>query len=199
MSAKTLGGLAAPDVDAEGLPTIGPAGWISRLPARPTAIVAAFAVGITLAVTIYALTGGQGADHRQSVMIDRDLTSVRARTPRPSAGFGAERSTVPMAEVRTSAREADAPVNIPIAATASTHAVAPVARSPQRERVASAAKHVPVAYDRVLGLADALDGCAKESFFARLACEQDARTRYCEGADGRIPECAGPAPREYGQ
>jgi hypothetical protein len=228
MSAKTLGGLAGPDVDAEGLPTIGPAAWISHLPARPTAIVAAFSVGITLALTFYALNGGQRAGNRQSVMIDRDLTSVRARTPRRPAGPEAEGSTVRIAEVRTPAREPDAPVTTPVAATASTQPVAPVtvpiattastqpvapvtvpiattastqpvARSAPKERVASAAKHVPVAYDRVLGLADALDGCARESFFARLACEQHARTRYCEGAGGRIPECAGPPPREYGQ
>ena len=71
-------------------------------------------------------------------------------------------------------------------------------RSPPPVRVAAAAR-APAAYDRVLGLADALDGCARQSFFARLACEERARARYCEGTDGRIPECAGTPARGYRQ
>ena len=66
-------------------------------------------------------------------------------------------------------------------------------------RVASATAHTPAAYDRVLGLADALDGCAQQSFFARLACEERARARYCDGAAGRIPECGVTTPRGYRQ
>ena len=86
------------------------------------------------------------------------------------------------------------------AATVSTAPlVVPVQRSLNNERVASAVARAPVAYDRVLGLADALDGCALESPFARLACEQRARAHYCEGANGRIPQCADPPPREYRQ
>ena len=48
-------------------------------------------------------------------------------------------------------------------------------------------------YDRVLGLADALDGCSDASPDARLACEARARAVYCgsAGAD-RIPQCITP-------
>ena len=45
-------------------------------------------------------------------------------------------------------------------------------------------------YDRVLGLADALDRCSEAVPQARLACEARARDDYCgsAGAD-RIPQC----------
>jgi len=52
------------------------------------------------------------------------------------------------------------------------------------------------AFDRVLGLADALDTCAREHYFERLACEVRARARYCEGAAATIPQCAQAADRE---
>jgi hypothetical protein len=174
-TAKTLETVVAPapDVD-ERLPMLGVAGWAARAP-RSTVIVAAFAVGITAAITVYALNGWPGAGSGRSVMVDRDLSSVRARAPHR-------------------------PVAMPIAATVSTAPeVVPAARNPRNERVASAASRAPVAYDRVLGLADALDGCALESPFARLACEQRARAHYCEGTHGRIPQCADPPPRGYGQ
>jgi hypothetical protein len=51
-------------------------------------------------------------------------------------------------------------------------------------------------FDRVLGLADALDNCAREPLFARLACEARARTRYCDGAAASIPQCADSTSRE---
>ena len=58
----------------------------------------------------------------------------------------------------------------------------------------------PTSYDRVLGLADALETCSHETFFARIACEHRARTRFCEAAGApQIPQCAEPPPREYGQ
>lgn len=173
-TAKTLETVVAPapDVD-ERLPLLGP-GWAARAP-RSTVIVAAFAVGIAVAVTVYALNGWPGAGSGRSVMVDRDLSSVRARAPHR-------------------------PVAMPIAATVSTApVVVPAQHNPRNERVASAASRAPVAYDRVLGLADALDGCALESPFARLACEQRARAHYCEGTNGRIPQCADPPPRGYGQ
>lgn len=199
-TAKTLGGVLAPDPDVdESLPMPGVAGWAARAP-RPTVVVAAFAVGITAALAVYALNGWPGA--RGSVMIDRDLSSVRARAPHRSfAGGAGDAAAARSADAvqRQPARASDAPVAMPIAVTGATAPVIPVQRSPHNERVASAASRAPVAYDRVLGLADALDGCALESPFARLACEQRARARYCEGASGRIPQCADPPAREYGQ
>ena len=48
-------------------------------------------------------------------------------------------------------------------------------------------------YDRVLGLADALDRCSEAAPDERLACEARARAAYCgsAGAD-RIPQCFKP-------
>ena len=48
-------------------------------------------------------------------------------------------------------------------------------------------------YDRVLGLADALERCSDATPHARLACEARARDAYCgsAGAD-RIPQCFTP-------
>ena len=48
-------------------------------------------------------------------------------------------------------------------------------------------------YDRVLGLADALDHCSDAAPPARSACQARARADYCEsaGAD-RIPQCITP-------
>jgi len=171
-TAKTLETVvaSAPDVD-ERLPLLGAAGWAARAP-RSTVIVATFAVGITVAAAVYALNGWPGAASGRSVMIDRDLGSVRARAPHRLVAIAATVSTAPV--------------------------VVPAQRNPRNESVASAASPAPVAYDRVLGLANALDGCALESPFARLACEQRARAHYCEGADGRIPQCADPQPRGYG-
>jgi hypothetical protein len=131
------------------------------------------------------------------------MSSVRARAPQRSfGGASGDAAAVRSADVaaRKPARASDPPVAMPIAATVSTApVVVPVQRSPHNEHVASTASRAPVAYDRVLGLANALDGCELESPFARLACEQRARARYCEGANGRIPQCADPATREYGR
>jgi hypothetical protein len=210
---ESLGGLSSPDRGADvALPSIGGVGWARRLPSRPTAIVAAFAVGATVAAALYAVNGLRGASTRESVMIDRDLSSVRERALN-NAGGGvrdggatvvASRADAP---ARKATRESGAPVMTPIAAArrddrrvaASPAAVPPVLHDPPKERVARVTPHMPAGYDRVLGLADALDGCARESFFARLACEQRARTKYCEGAAGAIPQCAERPPREYGQ
>jgi len=55
-------------------------------------------------------------------------------------------------------------------------------------------------FDRVLGLANALETCSHQPIFARVACEYRARGRYCEepGAS-QIPQCADRPPRDYGQ
>ena len=67
----------------------------------------------------------------------------------------------------------------------------------QAQRAAPAAIAVAHAdrpsYDRVLGLADALDRCSDAVPSVRLACEARARAVYCgsAGAD-RIPQCIAP-------
>lgn len=55
------------------------------------------------------------------------------------------------------------------------------------------------AYDRVLAYSDEMGRCGEETFFARIACEQRARSRYCDGASAQLPQCAGEFPRDHGQ
>jgi hypothetical protein len=72
-------------------------------------------------------------------------------------------------------------------------------RAPSQPQRAAASAAIAVAhspspsYDRVLGLADALDRCSGAAPYARLACEARARAVYCgsAGAD-RIPQCLTP-------
>lgn len=145
---------AAPLVDAARMSAGDPPGLAERLPSRGTLLVAAFSVGLALAVSFYAARGSHPRAAAESVMIGRDLSNVRPREIRAPA------SATP--------RAGDAPAA----------ASAPVA-------------HRNGGYDRVLGLADALDTCASETPYARVACEQRARARYCaaSGAE-RIPQCA---------
>ena len=188
-SAKTPDSLVTrdPGVD-ESLPMPGIAGWAARLP-RPMVILSAMAVGLTVATAVYVLNGWPGTG--RSVMIDRDLSSLRQRPPHRSFGGASSDAAARSGDMtaHTPSRGPDAPVAMPIVATGSMPAVVAVQRSGLNERVGSAAPRAPVAYDRVLRLADALDRCALESPFARLACEQRARAHYCEGVNGRIPQC----------
>jgi hypothetical protein len=66
-------------------------------------------------------------------------------------------------------------------------------------RAAAPVASLPAAYDRVLGLADALDACAHESMFDRMVCEHRARTRFCDGVEGQIAQCMQTPQRDYGQ
>jgi len=189
-SATTLGGVPSTDPDADARLAMLGAGAV-RLP-RATIVVGAFVAGITLAAAVYALNPWPGTGTRGSVMIDRDLSSIHARTPHRPVARGATAAANGDVASHKPARSADAPVPMPVVATASS---TDVQRSPRDERAASQAR---VAYDRVLGLANALDGCAPQSPFARLACEQRARARFCEGADGQLPQCTDTPARRYG-
>lgn len=164
-----------------------------RLP-RATIVVGAFVAGITLAAAVYALNPWPATGTRGSVMIDRDLSSIHARTPHRSTAGPAAAATNVDVPSRKPAQTAAAPAPMPVVATASS---TDVQRSPRDERAASTASQARVAYDRVLGLANALDGCAPQSPFARLACEQRARARFCEGADGQMPQCTDTPARRY--
>jgi len=75
-------------------------------------------------------------------------------------------------------------------------AAAPDAHDPPSDKIAVVSSPSRHSFDRVLGLADALDNCASEPLFARLACEARARTRYCDGAAASIPQCADSTSRE---
>jgi len=199
-SARPPGGLApGPQLDEVLLAEANH--WTQRLSGRPIAILAAFSVGIAAAATLYVVRASWTAPRHESVMLDRDLGSLKVRsqnaTEWPRGGAPATQSDVtPRKAHRESVSRA--PVATPIVSAAATATVATAVNDPPKDHVATAAPHAAT-YDRVLGLANAIDGCASESYFARLACEQRARTRYCEGAEGRIPQCAEPSSREVGQ
>ena len=221
-TAASVGDLssAVPLSDAARMATVDPVGWTGGFRARPTVVVAAFSVGITIAAALHVVQGSQAGGKSESVMIDRDLRSVRPREYRVPAdvpvrvdnsGNGvAQRNSVPASQRRepvvhtiapTASRSPAAMANQPRLVPAAAAAVSvPAAAAAVSVPAAATAvsEPAPAAYDRVLGLADALDTCSHESLFARIACEHRARTRYCDGATSRIPQCAEQAPREYG-
>jgi hypothetical protein len=60
-------------------------------------------------------------------------------------------------------------------------------RAPQAPRAADQPE--PVVPDRLLMLRAAIANCAREGFFTRFACDQRARSQYCDGNWGDVPEC----------
>jgi hypothetical protein len=180
-------------------------GWAARMTARPGVIAVAFSIGIAAAAALYVVQGSHAAGASESVMIDRDLSKIRPRERRGAAPPLAVSAPANAAADGVASRKAlhsasrREPIVVGMAATGSR----PEPGSTNMGRTATATRverpSPPIAHDRVLGLAAALDACSSESLFARIACEQRAKTRYCEGAEGRIPQCAEPPPREYGQ
>jgi hypothetical protein len=164
-----------------------------------------------------------------SVMLDRDISGLHARSFRPastqsipsepagakqpaSAGV-AERTDSP-AQTSSADDHARLPaqhrVTQPAKSTSDGSRPHPDAsdRSEGRLRDAPppaivAATNVSVeptpGYDRVLAFSDALARCGDATFFARIACEERARTRYCDGAASQLPQCAEEFPRDHGQ
>jgi hypothetical protein len=150
---------------------------------RVPLVVAAFCLGIGATAAVYTLQRTASADAGESVMLDRDSSRVQPRTFAPRMPRDAD-----------DARGALRP--------ASTAAAMQVREAPKRRLVAvssASGTEAPARFDRVLGLSDAFAQCATETFFSRLACEQRARARYCEGAAGRLPQCPEEARRDYGQ
>ncbi len=191
---------AMPLVDVARLANEAPGGWTGYLHARPVVVIGAFAVGLAAAVALYVAELPHSAAPAASVMIDRDLTNVRPRE---------RRAPPPLVPVEPAPR-AVAPARDPIVAvkraptlvTAVTTTHTSTATEPPRAATMTAHSRsaAPTSYDRVLGLADALETCSHETFFARIACEHRARTRFCEAAGApQIPQCAERPPREYGQ
>lgn len=147
-----------------------------RVPPRPVVVAAAFAVGLSAAAAIYAIHASWSTGKRESVMVDRPVDAGRGRLPpRPA---------------RESVVGIETPAIVPVTASA------PGAQEPPNGRIAVASPPTRRPFDRVLGLADALDTCAREPVFARIACESKARARYCDGAAASIPQCAEAASRE---
>ena len=169
-SARPQGGFAQGPRPDE-LLLIGASPWL-RMPSRPVVVAAAFAVGLSAAAAVYAIHASWGTAGAESVMIDRP--AGRARSQQKPA----RESVVSV--------EALVPVG----------AAAPDAHDPPNDKIAVVSSPSHHSFDRVLGLADALDNCAREPLFARLACEARARTRYCDGAAASIPQCADSTSRE---
>jgi hypothetical protein len=175
---------AMPDIEPDRLmPASALAAW-QRRGVRVPLVVAAFVLGIGATAGVYTMERTAGAG--ESVMLDRDVTRVQPRVM-PSR---ATRSEHEGDEPRAAARA----VNVVPAVQ--------VREAPKRRLVAvtsQPASEEPARFDRVLALSDALAQCAPEPFFSRLACEQRARTRYCDGAAGRLPQCPEEFPRDHGQ
>jgi hypothetical protein len=53
--------------------------WTERLRSRPTVVVAALSIGIASALVLYVVQASHAAGKPESVMIDRDLSTIRPR------------------------------------------------------------------------------------------------------------------------
>jgi hypothetical protein len=65
---------------------------------------------------------------------------------------------------------------------------------------AAAPGSAPDGLDRVLALSTALETCAQEPLFSRIACDYRARLKYCAGVARRIAQCGdNDGPVDHGQ
>jgi hypothetical protein len=193
--------------------------WTAHAGSRPALVAAAFVVGIAAAVALYSMERSRASGSGVSVMIDRDLSSIRPRDlamprgtnldaraaktenqaqagdtaapqrpvpgPRGAARAPERRTTVVFSTVAGNARSATPSADEP---------------PPAVPAIAAAPESASDGFDRVLGLADALENCSHQPIFARVACEYRARARYCEASGAsQIPQCADRPPRDYGQ
>jgi hypothetical protein len=205
--AQSVGDLssAAPLIDAARVATADSAGWAGGMMSRPSVLVVAFSAGLAAAAALYLAQRSHAAVHAESVMIDRDLSNIRpperrTATLAPNAHVPANGSVDQVAPRRTvhppGRRETTI---VSMAATGSRPDAARMNAEPAPNAATSQRQSPPAAHDRILGLGVALETCSHESFFARIACEQRAKTLHCEGVTAEIPQCAEPPPREYGQ
>ena len=213
-------GVAAGEPAAAGelldVPAIVGGGWAAPMRA-PVAIVAtAFAVGIAGAVALHVADTSHVRAPSRSVMLATGIVpqdgalheaaaaSWRVATARarvaaePMTRQGAQpitqRVVQPGAQTgsQTGAQtgaQTDAPPGTQTGAT-----------SPEPRRMAwqAPAAGDGVRADPAHALGVALSRCGDESFFARPACEERARARYCADAAASLPQCAVRV-REYGQ
>ena len=210
---------AVPVIEAAGMATADSLDWPGRLRSRPPVVAIALSAGFAIAVGLYVVRWPNVAA-TGSVMIDHDLSNVqprdvRAPAARPAAVSGAQSTqpasaigvsaahvaatSAPAARAPTAASAGDPPRNVGETAGAPRQPAVDTPRKPTGVGERNLPEVVATAgSDRVLTLAAALDTCAGESLFARIACEHRARAHYCEGAATRLPECAEPLPREHG-
>jgi hypothetical protein len=103
-----------------------------------------------------------------------------ARPTRVASGVATAIGSTPNAQKIAADAEPPNPVLMPVAAAAPGSA--------------------PDGLDRVLALSSALESCAQEPLFARIACEYRARLKYCAGVAARVAQCGGSdGPVDHGQ
>ena len=171
-------GSAVPEAEGDQLvPASALSAW-QRRAVRVPLVVAAFCLGMGAMAAVYTMHRTTGAG--ESVMLDRDVSRVQPRVL-PSRATRAERDAARAVNAVPAVQVREAPKRRLVAVTSTS------------------AAEQPARYDRVLALSDALAQCAPESFFPRLACEQRARTRYCEGLGGKVPQCPEELPPDHGQ
>lgn len=198
--------------DDAAVATTGDGAGKARLPARVPVIVAALSIGAAAVATVHLVERSDAAVTPRSVMLERDLSDLRPRAFVPVAAPASvvgrpaarEPSAIRAAAAAPGGKPAAGPANpkprvVHISSVASD-GTAPIEQLAQRapaERAAAPGVARPSRYDRVLAFSEALTRCGEQSFFARLVCEERARSRFCDGARD-LPQCAPPAPREYG-
>jgi hypothetical protein len=228
---------AVPLIDASRIaPAEEGAGRLGRRHSRGSMIAAAFTVGLIGAMAFDIALRSDAAAIPGSVMLDRDISGLRARSFRPasmqsipSEPAGAKQPPSAGVAERTDSPAQDSP--------AQTSSADDRAQPPAQHRVTQPAKSMSTSdgsrphpdasdrsearlrdapppaivaatnasgeptpgYDRVLAFSDALARCGDATFFARIACEERARTRYCDGAASQLPQCAEEFPRDHGQ
>jgi hypothetical protein len=205
------------------------AGRFGRRHSRGSVIVAAFTVGLVGAIALHLAQRSNAAPG--SVMLDRDISGLHARSFMPASVHPSENaganppsntlaSVAALTESHTQTSSGDDHsrpppphrVTLPVKSTSTAddsrgHPVAhersaATVRDAQPAAVAVATDvsgEPSAGYDRVLGFSDALARCGDATFFARIACEERARMRYCDGAASQLPQCAEEFPRDHGQ
>ena len=209
--------------------TEGGAGRFGRLRSRGSMIAGAFAVGLAGALALHVAQRSNAAPgsvmldrdisglHACSFMPASVHSSELAGANPPSnAVAGVSERTESPAQTSSGDDHSRLPaqhrVTPPVKSTSTVddgrgHPGAPdrsaaTVRGVQPAEVAVAADvsgEPSAGYDRVLAFSDALARCGDATFFARIACEQRARTRYCEGAASQLPQCSEEFPRDHGQ
>lgn len=217
-----------PLIDASRMAGAPPAdAWRARLRSRPALLVTAFSIGLATASAAYVAQRTHAVSPPASVMLDRDLRNVRPRsfgapataqvanfqpTGSPSAAAPERaQNAQPASPPESSPRHANAAratrvVGGVATATGSTLDAQRVATDADRSNPtlmpvgAAAPGRAADGLDRVLALSNALDTCAQEPLFSRIACEYQARLTYCAGVAERIAQCGGSdGPVDHGQ
>jgi hypothetical protein len=188
---------ALPAVDASRMAA---SGWRARARSPGPVIAAAFSVGLVAAVALHVVDKSEAAVTHGSVMLDarasRELrhVSIGDAPPLPVVEHGAPPASAPSAApVAKMAAPMRAPVprDVVIAPHEPSDAPAQIALAAVEPRETNGAAE-PAAM-----LGDALAHCSGERFFARPACEERARARYC-GDAATSAQCATPE-RDHGQ